>query len=232
MAFALLTITLGVLLGGDGFRLPNRDWQLDQHAFRALDGAEVTAVLPSSIHLGGRDLVRVQYRGVADGTPVEGECYVFAPGPAIGKRERMEYLPDDHRTNRLCGGAIAVSTFWMPWLTGAIYLPLLLLCGYWSARSWRLLVLLRNGPAATAVLVRAVATRHVNPPQVKVRYAFDSPAGRIEGGHWLAAKSPLAQRALATAPGGSIDGAAVVYDEMRPQRNRLLAQEDAEADVS
>lgn len=225
-AWLALTVIGLLMLAQDGFRLPTRDLQLDGNAQTVADAAEVTAIESTGTHMGGRQLEQVHYRALVDGRDYRGSSFAWAGAFKVGMHAALDMLPEDHQVQRLNGSMAAVSSAWMPWFAGWIWLPLCVLIGFWLTRAYRLRVFLRNGPEAAAELLEASPRRYVNPPQLYVRYRFTADDGQhLEGWQWLRLNSPLAQRLQGLPLPAVVPDAAVVYEELVPVRNRLLGKE-------
>lgn len=223
-----LTVIALVLLAQDGFRLPTRDMQLDGSSVTLPDAAEITAIDDAGAHLGSRALQAVSYRATVDGDLYRGTSFAWSGGFRVGGRAGLQMLPGDHRVQRLDGGVLALSSTWMPWFAGWIWLPLCAVLGFWLVRVYRLRVMLRQGPEAAAELLEAAPRRYVNPPQLLVRYRFTAGGNPVEGWRWLRLDSPLARRLQQLPLPAAAADVAVVYEELAPAHHRLLAREHFE----
>ncbi|GAB4142877.1 MAG: hypothetical protein Fur0037_10250 [Planctomycetota bacterium] len=223
MLFAIATLGAAILLSIDGFRLPTWDSRLDGDAETVADAARIVAIEETGVRGGGRTLQRIRYRASIEGREFDGESFGWSGDFAVGMTAAVQFLPEDPSVQRLASAKVAMSSIWMPWFGGLLWLPSAALLGFWLTRVYRLHVLLRNGREAAVEFLSLERKPGVNPPQLVARYRFTSSDGRPrEGSQWLSQSGSLAKRLSALELPARLDDVAVVYDEEKPERNRLL----------
>lgn len=218
--FTLLTITVTyALYGADVTSLA--DEALDRSA-SSIRG-KILSIDPISLQLGEDPWLSVRFEfSDLTGKMLEGRSLLrqirFDPGDDCW----VEYLRNDPATNRLRGTTRQVQAPLLDLMVRWVLLPGIVLLLFWLQGVLRLRNLLRSGPATHAKVTELHRYRWINPLQLRVDYSFlDHHGEEHRGWHWLAQRSSLGQQLCHH----HLSTPAVIYDDSRPSRSRLVDAE-------
>ncbi len=214
-ALALICVPLViVVLAAGGDILPLHDDALDNKASTV--PAQVTGTSESNVRDSRGSYQRVKYAFLDQSGASHHSSSLMHPED-IPEQLRVEYLPSNPEISRIKGTRRRTAAMTLDLVFGLVVLPGILCLLFWLRGVLALKHLYGTGIPGIATVTDMKALFGISPPQLRVQYEFLTQTGeRVKGKHLVGQRSDLG-KALSQG-----DRCAVLYDEAKPETNRLV----------